>query len=449
MSYWDGYPPYVSVGEKRAKAAAKLKKLQKTDPRIQPVILAGSAIAATWWGKSWNRNLERYADYSNRIGRGRSYVRHGAVLDLRIRAGEVTALVQGTRSQPYAIKIEIEKLAPSRWEAVKAACAGRLASLPELLAGKFPRDLGEIFMEEGEGLFPTPQEIRFSCSCPDWAYMCKHVAAALYGIGARLDNDPGLFFTLRGIAVGEMVSAAVTETTQDLLKKAGRQSRRVLTGVDLSDVFGIDLDEGAADLPPKDAKSRKAPGALPSQPVAHPQAKTPAGKRTGRRAVKTGPQDLAVGVASPPQSVEATVPPLSPVDAVPPPRTGEAYASPSRPVKATRPPLPAGAAKKAARKSPPPTREGTLKPSDKIAKPTKGTRKSSARVKKAPASAPPLLELVEQFILKSRKGIDTATLVKKTGLTASQVRNIVQRLRTLGRIATLSRGIYGKVAGRR
>ncbi len=447
MSYWDGYPPYVSVGEKRAKAAARLKKLQKTDPRIQPVILAGSAIAATWWGKSWNRNLERYADYSNRIGRGRSYVCHGAVLDLRIRAGEVTALVQGTRSQPYAIKIEIEKLAPSRWEAVKAACSGRLASLPELLAGKFPRDLGEIFMVEGEGLFPTPQEIRFSCSCPDWAYMCKHVAAALYGIGARLDNDPGLFFTLRGIAVGEMVSAAVTETTQDLLKKAGRQSRRVLTGVDLSDVFGIDLDEGAADLPPKDAKSRKAPGALPSQPVAHPQAKTPAGKRTGRRAVKTGPQDLAVGVASPPQSVEATVPPLSPVDAVPPPRTGEAYASPSRPVKAIRSPRPAGAAKKAVRKSPPHA-AGTKKPAKSMDKPAARPKTApAAKKERPPATAIPLLELVEQFILKSRKGIDTATLVKKTGLTASQIRGIVQRLRMSGRIATLSRGIYGTPAG--
>ncbi len=407
MSYWDGYPPYVTVGEKRAKAAAKLKKLQKTDPRIQPVVLAGSAIAATWWGKSWNRNLERYADYSNRIGRGRSYVRHGAVLDLRIRAGEVSALVQGTRSQPYAIKIEIEQLAPPRWESVKAACVGRLASLPELLAGKFPRELGEIFMEEGEGLFPAPQEIRFSCSCPDWAYMCKHVAAALYGIGARLDNDPGLFFTLRGIAVGELVSAAVTETTQDLLKKAGRQSRRVLSGVDLSDVFGIDLDEGAAELPTKGAKIRKATVALPSRPVAHPQDKTPAGKRTG-----------------------------------------EAYTSPSRLVKATLPPLPAEAAKKAVRKTPPPTPAAEKERSARVRE-KPAVYAKAVRAKKAPAAALPPLELVERLILKSRKGIDTATLVKKTGLTAPQVRSIVQRLRTLGRIATISRGIYGKVAVRR
>jgi len=366
MSYWEGYPPYVSVGEKRAKAAAKLKKLQKTNPRVQPVVLAGSAIAATWWGKSWNRNLERYADYTNRIGRGRSYVRHGAVLDLQMRTGEVAALVQGTMSQPYSVKIGIEKLAPRRWDTVKAACAGRLASLPELLAGKFPRELGKIFMEEGQGLFPAPQEIHFSCSCPDWAYMCKHVAAALYGIGARLDNDPGLFFTLRGVQVGELIAAAVTDTTRDLLKKAGQKSRRVLTGVDLSDVFGIDLDEGAGETP---------------LTATHQSVAEPAKKPGVRRTQKPGPQDHAPETA-------------------------------------------------------PPSAAGR-------------TQKPAGRAKLAPTALLPPLELVEQFILKSRKGIDTATLVRKTGLSTPQVRSIVQRLRMLGRITTLSRGVYGKAVGRR
>ncbi|MDI9571363.1 MAG: hypothetical protein QM278_11745 [Pseudomonadota bacterium] len=410
MSSWYGYPPYVSVGEKRAKAAAKLKKLQKTDPHIQPVVLAGSAIATTWWGKSWNRNLERYADYANRIGRGRSYVRHGAVLDLRIRAGEVTALVQGTRSQPYSVKIAIERLSPRRWEAVKAAGAGRLASLPELLAGKFPRELGEIFMEEGQGLFPTPREIRFSCSCPDLASMCKHVAAALYGIGARLDKDPGLFFALRGVEIGELVAAAVTDTTRDLLKKAGRQSRRVLTGVDLSCVFGIELDEGAG--------------------------KTVAvAKPAGHGARETAPHDCdRDGGGETPPSLE----------------------------KAARSSRPSGAAKKVVRKSPPPAapkQEFTRPKPTKIPAAQRSSPPMAGRTKKAAmddkpatglksaAAALPPLELVAGFILRSRKGIDTATLVKKTGLAASQIRGIVQRLRMSGRIATLSRGIYGAPAG--
>ena len=178
MSYW-GYPRYVSVAEKRAKAARKLKQLRKKNPAIQPIVLEGSAIAKTWWGKSWNLNLERYADYSNRIGRGRSYVRHGAVLDLQISAGQVNSLVQGSRAKPYSVTIKIKGITKTIWKTMKAACAGKLDSLPELLRGKFPKALGEVFTAQGRGLFPSPQEIDFDCSCPDWAYMCKHVAATL------------------------------------------------------------------------------------------------------------------------------------------------------------------------------------------------------------------------------------------------------------------------------
>ena len=189
MSCWNRYPDYVSVAEKKDKAAKQLKQLQKKIPGIKPVVLAGNALARTWWGKSWNQN-QRYADYSNRIGRGRAYVRHGAVLDLSIAAGKVTALVQGSSSKPYEVKISIKAISKPQWAAIKKQCDGRLKSLQDLLAGKFPKELSEIFLTEGKGLFPSPKEISFDCSCPDWASMCKHVAAALYGIGARLDEDP-------------------------------------------------------------------------------------------------------------------------------------------------------------------------------------------------------------------------------------------------------------------
>ena len=206
-------------------------------------MIIGSAIATSWWGKSWNKNLEGYADYSNRIGRGRSYVRNGAVLDLQIIPGLVTALVQGSRSRPYSVAIQIKEIAPIAWKNMKKACAGKLDSLPELLAGKFPKALGEMFTERGKGLFPSPREIGFSCSCPDYASMCKHVAAALYGISARLDVEPGLFFTLRKVEIKDLVGEAVQNKSQELLAKAKKKSSRVLDDSDLSAIFGIQLDE--------------------------------------------------------------------------------------------------------------------------------------------------------------------------------------------------------------
>ena len=256
MSYWDYYPRYVSVAEKKAKAAKKLKQLKKKNPGINPIMIEGSSIARTWWGKSWNLNLERYADYSNRIGRGRSYVRHGAVLDLQINSGKVESLVQGSRSKPYSVCIKIKTVNKKIWQEIKAACGGKLDSLQELLAGKFPKALGDIFMAQGKGLFPSPKEIEFSCSCPDWAYMCKHVAATLYGIGARLDEDPGLFFKLRKVKMKDLVTGAVKDSARKLLKKAEKKTERVIADSDLADVFGIDM-EGPVDSSKKKAKGAK------------------------------------------------------------------------------------------------------------------------------------------------------------------------------------------------
>ena len=242
MRYW-GYPRYVSVAEKRAKAVRKLEQLKKKNLGIKPILVEGRSIAKTWWGKSWNLNLERYADYSNRIGRGRSYVRHGAVLDLKIDSGRVESLVQGTRSKPYSVNIRIKAVNKMVQQDIKAACEGELDSLQELLAGKFPKALGEIFMAKGRGLFPSPEEIEFSCSCPDWAYMCKHVAAALYGIGARLDEEPALFFKLRKVKMKDLITQAVEDQTHKLLKKAKKKTKRVIAESDLAGVFGIEIED--------------------------------------------------------------------------------------------------------------------------------------------------------------------------------------------------------------
>lgn len=241
MSYW-GFPRYVSVGEKKQKAKKKLEQLQKKNKNIEPIIIEGRTLAHTWWGKSWNKNLEGYADYSNRIGRGRSYVRCGSVLDLQISEGEVKSLVQGSESRPYSIVIKIKALEKSVWGKIKDICEGKLDSLQELLVAKFPKALDEIFTAYGKGLFPAPKEIDFDCSCPDWASMCKHVAATLYGVGARLDKDPNLFFALRKIEINDLITETVKDKAKDLLAKAKKKSSRIIEDQDLSSVFGIEMD---------------------------------------------------------------------------------------------------------------------------------------------------------------------------------------------------------------
>jgi uncharacterized Zn finger protein len=273
MSYWRSFGPYVTVAEKRAKAEKKMKALRKKNPNIQPVVIEGRALARTWWGKSWNSNLECYADYSNRIERGRSYVRNCAVLDLQIKPGLVESLVQGTDSNPYEIRIEIKTLKKKTWGNIKKACQGEFDSLQELMNGKFPESLSNIFTDTKSGLFPAPKEISFDCSCPDWADMCKHVAATLYGIGARLDSEPELFFTLRGVEVKALVSGAVKDKTSEMLKKARKKSPKVMADSDLSEIFGIDLDIKETPAPKKARLKSKVKARSKVKPVIKPATK--------------------------------------------------------------------------------------------------------------------------------------------------------------------------------
>lgn len=296
MSYYP-FPKYVSVGEKKAKADRKRKQLQKTHKNLKPIILPGTALAATWWGKAWNRNLEQYADYTNRIGRGRSYVRHGAVLHLDITPGRVDALVLGSSSSPYNVSIAITPISEKKRQAIISACKGKLGSLQALVKGKFPKDLARIFTEKEDGLFPSPEEISFDCSCPDWASMCKHVAAVLYGVGARLDQDPTLFFVLRELDHHDLVSEAVAESKNDLLHKATRKSKRVLDDdTALSDLFGIDIDMN--DTPPAPPKKR-AKKTAPLKKAAVPKKKTAKAKSTPAKKPRVSARGKKKAVSAP------------------------------------------------------------------------------------------------------------------------------------------------------
>ncbi len=241
-----GFYEHVSADEEKERNKKAVEKLMKKNPGIAPIVVSGRKLASTWWGKSWNGNLESYSDYSNRIGRGRSYILHGAVLDLQIASGKVSALVQGSRRAPYEVVIDIKPLGKAAWDKLVKACEGKIESLQELLEGRFPKALDEMFTAKGKGLFPTPEEIRFGCSCPDYATMCKHVAAALYGVGTRLDENPALFFVLRNVNVDELISKAIVQKSETLLSKSGRKSGRVIEGNNLSAMFGIEMDEISA-----------------------------------------------------------------------------------------------------------------------------------------------------------------------------------------------------------
>ena len=232
--------PYVPVAEKRRQAERKLAKLKKQGQSVAPVKIEGRTIAKTFWGKSWCTNLERYSDYATRVPRGRTYVRNGSVLDLQIAKGEVVAMVAG--SSLYKIKITIAPVAAARWKAICRDCAGAIDSLVELLQGRLAKGIMDRVCREGDGLFPPPAEIKLSCSCPDWADMCKHVAAALYGVGARLDEKPQLLFVLRGVDENELLANA----GQDLaLTRAAPGAAKILDDSDVAALFGLEMAESA------------------------------------------------------------------------------------------------------------------------------------------------------------------------------------------------------------
>lgn len=238
--YYDSEQRYTqpTAEELRSRAKSGTARAKAKGKALHPIVLSGRAIAKHWWGVAWCNNLERYADFASRIDRGKRYVRSGAVLDLQIQKGRITARVQGSRKVPYKVEIRISPLSEERCQQMMQRCSARIENLEALTAGQFPRELQELFTGQG-GLFPTPREISFSCSCPDWALMCKHVAAALYGVGVRLDEDPLLFFELRGLDVNRFVDVAVANKVEAMLEHARRPSGRIIADADLRSLFGV------------------------------------------------------------------------------------------------------------------------------------------------------------------------------------------------------------------
>lgn len=232
-----GWAPYVSVAERRKIAAREAAKLRKKNPSIAPIIIEGRTITNSFWGKAWGKNIESYRDYEYRLSRGRSCIRHGLVLDLQIDTGKITAIVSG--SSLYTVSIKIDDLPPPKWQAICEDCSGGIDSLVELLQGRFSKHVMERLCRQNDGLFPRPAEIHFGCTCPDHASMCKHVAAALYGIGVKLDQQPDLLFRLRGVNETDLL--ANINTALPAISNKPMPSNAVLQDEDISALFDIEI----------------------------------------------------------------------------------------------------------------------------------------------------------------------------------------------------------------
>ena len=298
MSYFQ-WRPYVPVAVRRRRVGKTLAKLVKGRP-VSPVSIEGRAIARSFWGKSWCSNLERYSDFANRLPRGRTYVRNGSVVDLQIATSRVAALVSGSRL--YTVTITIAAVTAARWKAICRDCAGSIDSLVELLQGRLSKAVMDRVCRDGDGLFPAPGEIKLSCSCPDRADMCKHVAAALYGVGARLDEQPALLFELRGVDQNELI--AVAGEGMALGKEAATPSM-VLDEGDVAALFGLEMAEAAASdaARPEHPQPRKRSRGVKASSGPHPKAKRGAknhrgvgggGKRKDHRGGKR-PSPIVVG----------------------------------------------------------------------------------------------------------------------------------------------------------
>ena len=288
-NYDDYYPRYVPAAERKQAAQAKLKKLMAKGEKLSPVVIEGRAIAKTFWGKAWCDNVESYHDYESRLPRGRSYVRQGAVIDLQIEKGRITAKVQG--SELYEINISIKELPGEKWERIKKSCAGKIASLIDLIQGKLSPEIIALLCRKDEGLFPSPKEIKLICNCPDWADLCKHLAAVLYGVGARLDAQPELFFLLRGVDQNELFSADFANDLAD----SGTAS--AISGGDLGSIFGIELDNLDTDIAgmPDEAAVAEAPKkrGRPAKSAKPEKAKPASSRAKTAKSVKTAKAEVA------------------------------------------------------------------------------------------------------------------------------------------------------------
>ena len=225
--------------------------------------LHSKSISNTWWGQEWCKTINVYADYENRLSRGKTYLRQERVQDLTIEDNTITAKVKGKWSDYYNVTIKIRELPRSKSNII----IKKISELGSILKGSIPEDCRFLFSIGELGLFPTKDDLIYTCDCPDscggliygsnWnsakeicevdpnnAMLCKHVAAVLYSVGSILDKEPLIIFQLRGINVTKYISEEIVAQTNNLLVGLyqRKEEERVIDKSLISDVFGIDFD---------------------------------------------------------------------------------------------------------------------------------------------------------------------------------------------------------------
>ena len=222
---------YVRVKKRRETAESIAARLTAEGEELQPVKAHGKAIASSFWGRVWCRAIEDWQDYESRLPAGRSLLKNGGVIDLKLSENRAQAQVVADRL--YQVQIRFEGVEEEQLNALRNACAGKLTSLIDLIRGDLSDDVMELICDPAFGLFPRYSELKPSCDCLDDAVLCRHAAAALYAIAPRLDDQPELFFTLRGID---------PESFFALDAVAGPEEAGDLSAEDLSATFGIEID---------------------------------------------------------------------------------------------------------------------------------------------------------------------------------------------------------------
>jgi uncharacterized Zn finger protein len=281
---------YYDDGRERKE---RLRREIQREGKLKPVTVpqGNRKLATTFWGKAWCNHLETHSDYEYRLPRGRSYLRQGNVYNLKIQAGSVSAAVAG--SSLYDVRITIRPLAKDAWQRIKTECAGHVGSLLDLLSGRLGDGVLRAVTDRERGLFPNPGEMKPVCSCPDYADLCKHAAAVLYGVGAMLDTSPDLFFLLRSVDPAGLLA----DTAREALAETQRTDD-ALAGEDLSTLFGISLEgrvapesetqKPAAKKPKKKRSAREPAAKEPSQTktIVKKRIRGPATRRTKGKAVR-------------------------------------------------------------------------------------------------------------------------------------------------------------------
>lgn len=213
-----GRSPYI----RHARPQKQFEQMKQKGLVAQPLVMVGRHIADSFWGKGWCRHLESCDDYVDYLSNGRSYLRSGSICHLEINQGRIEAFVYG--KSLYSVTITVDKLSSQKLSTIKSHFRSRICSASDLLQGKFDYDLMVLIRDRKNGIFPHPREIRIECDCPNREGMCKHLAAVLYGVGARLDSSPEMLFLLRGINLEELATLPTAQTFETGASSVGSET---------------------------------------------------------------------------------------------------------------------------------------------------------------------------------------------------------------------------------